>query len=482
MKPSLAENRKIMQRALPSEDILSFRFCTKSKIECELFFADGIVDKELMGTLVIRPLSQYEGKAEEKALFEALSFPELRCEKAEEALISAVLEGNPVLFADGVSSGFVLGTKKAPQRAVTEPQTELVTKGPRAGFIEDIKTNMGQIRLRFKTPNLRFETLQIGKQSNTSVSLCYLAGIAKEGVIEEVKRRILSADIDAVPDSSYVSRFLCPGRPSLFKQVNTTEKPDIFCARIAEGRVGILVDGSPVALTVPYLIIEEFQSPEDYFVNPYRATFLRILRIGVLLLAIFLPALYVAAQLFKMQLIPLSLLLTIASSIQGLPLSPSLEVFVTLMVLEILNEAAIRMPKYVGLALSVVGALVLGETAVNAGILSTPAVILIAFSGIGLYTVPELFETTSLLRLIALIVAGSIGIYGIVLFALFLVIYLVGEDRYGSPILAPFAPIVENDWKDSLVKFSMKKLKERPHSLGSANQTRLKEETDGTQR
>lgn len=476
MKISLAENRAALQKALPSEDILSFRFRTESGIECEIFYADGIVDKELMGTLVITPLLRYRGNAEEKALFETLAFPELKCVKSEQEVISAVLEGNPVLFADGVSSAFVLGAKKVPQRAVTEPQTELVVKGPRAGFIEELKTNMGQIRLRFKTPDLRFELLQIGKQSNTSVAVCYLSGIASKKVVQEVKKRISAAEIDAVPDSSYVSRFLCPGRPSLFKQVNTTEKPDIFCARIAEGRVGILVDGSPVALTVPYLIVEEFQSPEDYFVNPYRATFLRLLRIGVLLLAIFLPALYVAAQLFKMQLIPLSLLLTIASSIQGLPLSPSLEVFVTLMVLEILNEASIRMPKYVGLALSVVGALVLGETAVNAGILSTPAVILIAFSGIGLYTVPELIETTSLLRLITLIVAGSVGIYGIVLFALFLVLYLVGEERYGSPILAPFAPIVGNDLKDSLVKFSMKKLKERPRSLGSANRTRLKEE------
>ena len=260
------------------------------------------------------------------------------------------------------------------------------------------------------------------------------------------------------------------------KQVGTTEKPDIFCAKIAEGRVGILVDGSPIALTVPYLIVEDFQSSEDYYVPSYRATFTRLIRLFALIVAIYLPAFYVAAQIFKLQLFPIKLLLTIAGSIRDLPFSPSLEMLLVLIVLEILNEASIRMPKYVGMALSVVGALVLGETAVSAGFVSTPAIIIIAFSGIGLYAVPNLIEETSVIRLVMLLVAGSVGTYGIILATGFIIFYLVTTDTFGSPLVAPFSPVIGKDLKDSLVKYNLASLDTRPVSLGSKNKRRLRHE------
>lgn len=459
---------------MPSEDVLSFSFQTKNKIDCKLFYADGIVDKELMGLLVITPLTDYDGEITREEIMKVFAFPEVKTSDDFHSLVDEIMDGNPVLLVDGIATGFIVGTKKSPLRSISEPQTGIVTKGPRAGFIEDVKTNMGQVRLRFKTEKLRFLSLKVGRQSKTNLAICYLAGTADEKIVHEIEERLSSFEIDAIPDSSYIGRFLCQGQ-SLFKRVGTTEKPDVFCARLAEGRVGVLVDGSPVALTLPYLLLEDFQSAEDYFVNPFRASFTRLLRFFVVILAILLPALYVSAQLFKLQLIPLPLLLTIASSIQGLPLSPSLEIFLTLMVLELLTEASIRMPKYVGLALSVVGALILGDTAVNAGILSTPAVILIAFSGIALYTVPDLIETTSPLRLIALIVAGSFGTYGIVTSILFLLVALVGEEQYGSPLLAPFSPMKANDLKDSIVRFSLPSLDRRPRSIGSKNRIRFKE-------
>ncbi len=193
-----------------------------------------------------------------------------------------------------------------------------------------------------------------------------------------------------------------------------------------------------------------------------------------LFVGLFLPALYVSAQLFKTQLIPFRLLLKVASSISGLPLSPSIEMFLTLFVLEVLNEASIRMPKYVGLALSVVGALVLGDTAVKAGVISTPAIIIIAFSAICLYTTPDLVETTTTLRWIFLIVAGSLGPYGIVLVSAFIICYLVTEQSYGVPLLAPFAPLVKNDLYDSMVKANLQSLKNRPDSFKVKDKVRYK--------
>ena len=193
-----------------------------------------------------------------------------------------------------------------------------------------------------------------------------------------------------------------------------------------------------------------------------------------LLVGIFLPAFYVSAQLFKIQLIPYRLLLKISSSVSGLALSPSVEMFLTLFLLEVLIEASIRMPKYVGLAMSVVGALVLGDTAVQAGIISTPAIIIIAFSAICLFTTPDLVETTTTLRWILLIIGGSIGAFGIVLFSAFLICYLVSEQSYGVPLFAPFAPLIKNDLKDAMVKSNLYSLKNRPEVFNTKNKVRLK--------
>ena len=315
----------------------------------------------------------------------------------------------------------------------------------------------------------------MGKQSDTYVAVCFLEGITPQATVDAVKEKLQAIDMDIVADSSYLVHFLKDRNYSLAKQVGTTEKPDIFCAKIAEGRVGILVDGSPIALTVPYLLVEDFQASEDYFVPAARATFTRLLRIFALLVAIYLPAFYIAAQLFKLQLFPIKLLQTISGSIRDIPLSPSLEMLLVLLVLEVLNEASIRMPKYVGMALSVVGALVLGETAVNAGFVSTPAIIIIAFSGIGLYAVPNLIEQTSVVRLAMLLAAGSVGTYGILLLSAFLLFYLVTAESFGTPLLAPFSPVIPHDMRDSLVKYNMGSLKTRPKTLKSKNKRRMKD-------
>jgi spore germination protein KA len=301
-----------------------------------------------------------------------------------------------------------------------------------------------------------------------------LEGVVNEDIKARVVENLQRVKIDFTPDSSYISAFLAPRKHSIFHSVGKTEKPDIFAAKLCEGRVGILVDGSPIALTLPFLLAEDLQSSEDYFISPFMATIFRFLRFFALFVALLLPAFYVSAQIFKIQLLPLGLTLTIASSIRELPLSPSLEMFVVLFLLEVLKEASIRMPKYVGMSLSVVGALVLGETAVSAGFLSTPAIIIVAFSGICLYTVPNFVETGSILRWIFLIAAGSIGPFGIVLLIAFLLCYLLSADAFGAPLLAPFSPLVPRDLRDTVVKYDLFSLKTRPKVLDSDNKTRLR--------
>ena len=463
-----------LKRLLPAEDILTFAFQTQAGVAFTCVFVDAITDKELLGEQVVRPLLHYEGTLDAENVGKKLTSPELRQETSFELLAEEILAGNPVVLWEGADQGIIAGTKKVFVRAIAEPPTDVTIKGPREGFIEDVKINVSLVRRRLKTPELKVEMIKVGRRSQTFVAVCYLEGTTPQKLVDAVKEKLEKIDIDFIPDSSYLTHFLAARPNSLMKQVGTTEKPDIFCAKIAEGRVGLLVDGSPIALTAPYLLVEDFQASEDYYVPAARATFTRILRIFALIVAIYLPAIYIAAQLFKLQLFPLQLLLTISGSIRDIPLSPSLEMLLVLLVLEVLNEASIRMPKYVGMALSVVGALVLGETAVNAGFVSTPAIIIIAFSGIGLYAVPNLIEQTSVVRLAMLLVAGSVGTYGIILLTAFLILYIVTADSFGTPVLAPFSPVVPQDLRDSLVKYNLGSLPKRPIALKSKNRRRLK--------
>lgn len=478
---NLQENLKKLKKELPSEDILTYSFETQDGVAAAIIYADGIINKQLLGDLIARPLSQLNlkkdgGRYENTADFieKSALFPELKRAEDIPAACKEILDGNSVFLVDTSPICFVVGAKLLPNRAVMEPPTDVAVKGPREGFIEDIKTNMALVRKRLKTPDLRFETLRLGKRSDTAVTVCYLEGTCRKEVKEEIKAKLQAFALDVVPDSSYISAILSPRTHSLFHSLGTTEKPDVFTAKLAEGRVGVLVDGSPIALTAPYLLTETLQSSEDYFVSPFVATGFRFLRFIALLVALLLPAFYVAAQLFKMQLLPLGLMLTIAGSVREIPLSPSLELFVVLLLLETLKEASIRMPKYVGMSLSVVGALVLGETAVSAGFLSTPAIIIVAFSGICLYTVPNFVETGSILRWILLFVAGSIGPFGIVLTIAFLLYYLITADGFGAPLLAPFSPFTAHDLRDTVVKLNMQSLARRPRVLRSPNKTRYK--------
>lgn len=471
---TLEKNIKSVKDVLTSEDIIVFEFDSLGGKKFAAIYADGVADKQLLGELVAKPLRAVEKDASLDEVKKLLASPEVKDGVKIPDAIKEVSDGNAVLFVDGEKNFFIIGLKNPPGRTVAEPPTQVTVKGPREGFTEDIKTNLGLVRKRLKSEKLQVKMLKTGKRSDTAVALVYIDGVCPEGLPERIEKQIADNEIDVVPDSSYVAQFISKKPRSLFKRNGTSEKPDIFCAKVSEGRVGLIVDGSPIALTVPYMLTEDFQTGEDYYAMSYRSTILRILRIMALFVGLFLPAIYVSSQLFKIQLIPFKLLLKISSSIAGLPLSPSVEMFLVLFVLEVLNEASIRMPKYVALALSVVGALVLGDTAVQAGIISTPAIIIIAFSAICLYLTPDLAETTTTLRWIYLIIAGSIGPFGIVLFSAFLVCYLVSEQSYGVPLLAPFAPLIKNDLYDSMVKANMYALKNRPETFKVKDKVRFK--------
>ncbi len=472
---SIQKNLKELKQNLTSDDItfLDLKAGEKSAV---LIFINDLVDKDMLGELILRPLSKQENFLSEKELFDVFLSPEKKELFDFENLYSDLLLGNAILLYQDSSTAMSFGLKHFEKRAITEPPTSTVIKGPREGFVESLPVNISMMRRKLKSKDLIFENMTVGKYSATSISICYVKGVADKKLVEKVKKRINTIKIDAVLDSSYISKFLCEHRFSMFKQIGNTEKPDILAGKILEGRVAIFVDGSPIALTVPYLLIEDFQSASDYYNSSYSAIVARYIRVFSVALSLFLPALYVSAELFHLQLIPLSFLLTIVNSIKGIPLSPSYEMFFTLLIFEILNEASVRMPKYVGMVVSIVGGLVLGETAVNAGIISAPALMIVALSGICLYTVPELEQIFSILRILLLLIAGTLGLYGILVFIALLTVYLITFESYSTPLCAPFSPLVIKDMKDGLYKGFLQELDKRPISLKNKNKIRIKEE------
>ena len=475
MKLSLSatEVKERLKKYLNSDDIIFSEHKIGGR---KIFFAfvDSLTDKNLLSLGVIEPLKSQKRCPSAQKLAETLSVANCKILPTEEDCITEILAGKTVMIIDRSPAALSIDLTKFESRSVSEPPTSTVVKGPREGFTESLRVNVSLLRRRIKSSSLKIENFKIGKYSQTDVAVCFIDSIADDDIVEKIKERLKSISIDGIPDSSYVAKLICDRKTSIFKQTGGTEKPDVLSAKLLEGRVGIIVDGSPIVITAPYVLLEDFQASEDYYQNNYRSNMARVLRLVSLIIAVLLPAAFVSAQLFHLQVIPLNFLLTIVNSIKGIPLSPSYEMFFTLLIFEILNEASVRMPKYVGMALSIVGALVLGDTAVRAGIVSTPTILIMALSGICLYTVPELVDSMSFLRLLYLLVAGSTGAYGIVLLTVFLAFYLCSAENFDTPFLAPFAPMVKEDFKDGFYMTFIPNMLNRPLSLKPKNKVRMK--------
>ena len=428
-----------------------------------LFYMLGMSDNQMIADFIIKPCVEHKGQEITPKVFmeEVLFWGEVEKSIDLDEAVEKLTQGHSILFFPDSKEFLYMATDKIKERSLGEPPTSSVLQGPRQGFVENFKTNIGLIKKILATPHLKSESLKVGKYTKTNVSILYLDGICDKGLVQKVKEKIKKIDIDGVIDSFYISSFLEEHPESFFKQIGNAEKPDIVCAKLLEGRLAIVVDGSPMVLTLPYMLFEDFQKSGDYYNSSLRATMLRWLRLFSLVITVALPGMYVAVQLYHYKVFPLTFLITIVNSTQGIPLSPFAEILFVLILFEILYEASLRMPKYLGMAMSIVGALILGDTAVQAGIISPPAVMIVALSGITLYTLPEQVSVLSILRLAYTVAGGILGFYGIIIFTLYFIVYFNDFDNYGVPYLAPFAPKVKSDYKDALIKSSILDMKTR---------------------
>lgn len=471
------KNKKLVLSALKNNsDVKTREILIFGQTKAALIFLDGLAKSQNVVNFVLRPLTLLKEKPEGDAR-EALKNEICDCSAAEVSevaeIVSGVMSGDTCLLVDGVASAIMCDTRGYNTRGIAEPPSNGSLRGPREGFIEDMKQNLIMLRRKIRCPEFKSDILTSGRRTQTNISVCYIDGVADPDVVKRVKNKIDAIDIDGVLDSSYVARFLEDRRGSLFPQVGRSEKPDAVASKLLEGRVAIIVDGSPLVLTVPFMIIEELHALDDYYEKPVVASIGRILRFLALAFALILPGLYVCLQKYNYQVMPVKFLMTVLNSTNNIPLSPLLEMLVVIFLFDMLQEANVRMPRTAGLALNVVGALVLGDAGIKAGLISAPAVLIGALNGIGLYAVPDELKLFSMLRWVFTLVAGLFGIFGMMLSVLFFVTYLNGMDSYGTPYLAPYAPRVKNDLQDGFLKTDLLRIKRRPDSIPHKDKIRL---------
>ncbi len=450
-------------------------FCTRQVncgIQLQIAFLDSMCDSAKISNFLLQPLCL--GKSiscldEAKNTLNAGAIVQTPSNFFD--VVEFALNGHTIVF-DQWQNCIAVDTRTTLSRAVIEPPTSMVMKGPREGFVEDAKCNLTLIRKRLKTPDLKVTTVKVGKYTNTMVLVCYVKSIANDKIVNNVISQVQSVDIDGVLDSSYLARYLDKNKTALFRRVGMTEKPDVAVGKMLEGRVAVIVDGSPMVLTLPYLYIEDLQSPGDYYEDHAMTTLNRVLRFVSVLASVLLPSLYVCLQMYNYQIIPLKFLITILNATQAIPFSPLTEMILVIVIFDILREANLRMPSAVGISLSLVGAIVLGDAAVKAGLIGAPAVMIGALSGIGLFTMPDNTLILSLLRLVITFVAGIMGIFGVLLSMMVILIYLCSMQNYNTPFLAPFAPIVDNDKQDAVQINRLKDMKNRPQSIPNKNKRR----------
>lgn len=451
------------------DDMLRIRTINIAGTEhrCGLVFMDGMVSGDFISSSIIRPI--FSASADEN--FEAsprfLRDKILYAGEIEESenaadMLRAILTGDTVIITDGSAAALLADTKGWRTRGIDEPANERILQGPREGFDEAGLLNIAMIKRKLVTPDLCVETLRIGRRSDTMVFVCYLGSLAKKKTVREVRRRIEKIDIDGVLDTNYISELIRDHKGSLLKTTGTTERPDIVAARLLEGRIAVVVDGTPVVLTIPYLFSENFQSDEDYYLNFLVGSIGRVLRFLCFFAAFSVPAVFVALSAFHLQLLPTHFALSIIRLRSGVPMSSAAECLLLIFAFEILKEAGARSPENLGTALSIVGGLVVGQSAVEARIISAPMLIAVALGSICGLMVPRLKGVVFYLRIACVLASSVLGLYGYLAVCTVFLIRVLNLSSLGEDYTVSLKKPIFKNLKDTVIRASWTSMIRRP--------------------
>ncbi|WP_091000506.1 spore germination protein [Paenibacillus sp. OK003] len=456
-----------------------------------VMYIDGLVDQQLIDQHLITPLmirgvpelqqGSFLHPADIHQIKNYLSNQLLPVSQIQETeslqeLALAVLGGKNALLVDSMQGALLIGTPKGISRNVEEPLSEALLRGPRIGFTEHLSDNTGILRRFGSNQSLFIQKFEVGTRIKKDLAIAYIEDIADPELVAEVQRRIEGMDMDVMLESGYVEQLIEDDELSPFQQIQNTERPDRVISGMLEGRVAILLDGTPFALIVPATFSMLLQSPEDYYERWIPGTFLRMLRFLAAMIALFAPALYISFISFHPGLIPTKLALTIIETRKGVPFPSIIEALIMETAIEILREAGIRLPKPIGPAMGIVGGLIIGDAAVQAGIVSPFLVIVVAVTAISSFSIPTYSAgiTLRILRFTGMFSAAALGLFGVIMFFLFICSHLVRLKSFGVPYVSPVVPYSLSEWKDFLIRAPLKVMRRRPRMMNPTDPDRKK--------
>ncbi len=457
---SLDKNVDTIKTLFQDVDIFRFKYITNnhdSRLNYCIVYCDSVVDNAIINDSIIKPLMLSSVPVMNENSVDTVMNQIVQINDAEKAdrlsdIVESITYGDTVLFIDGAPEAIVFNTKGFKTRAITEPENERLLTGPREGFTESLMMNLSMIRRKILSSELKMKFRTLGRRTRTRACICYMDGIVNREVLAELNRRLDKIDIDAVFDTNYITELIRDARMSPFRTIGYTERPDVVVGKLLEGRIAILLDGTPEVLTVPYLFIENFQSSEDYYLSFFYSSFSRALRIFGFLLTIAIPGLYIAIVAFDQEMMPLQLFINIAAERASVPLPASLEAFIMIIVFDILRETGVRMPTNIGQALSIVGALVIGQAAVEAKLVASPMIIVVAMTGITSLLVPKMNAPVIYMRMLLLLLSSVFGFFGFVLGAAGILIHVINLRSMGIPQASLSGKLQFQDIKDTFIR------------------------------
>ncbi|MCG7337013.1 spore germination protein [Sporosarcina sp. ACRSM] len=428
-----------------------------------LFYIDNLVDNQTLKQHVLKELLKYPFQSPQYML-SFLSIPQVKLEGETGKAVRAMMDGTVLIHVEGYTQVVLANIPTTESRALSAPEMESQVIGAQVAFNESLSTNISLIRRYIKNPNLCNENLEVGKQTKTSIAMIFIKGVASEEMVNTLRQRITDLETDSALDSSILEQMIDDNSLSIFPQMLLTERPDKLCAELLNGKLGLIVDGSSLAIVCPHTFLEFFQSQEDQNLRWQIATFVRLLRFSAVVLSVFLTPMYVAALTYHYEVIPQTLVVPLSESRALVPFPPLFEALLLEMIIELLREAGVRLPSKVGQTIGIVGGIVIGTAAVQAGITSNILIIIIALGALSSFTTPSYMmgNVIRLIRFPLILVAGLWGFYGIMLGFCCIMIELLRQSSLGSPYTAPFYPPRLIDWRDSLVRLPLPFTFKRP--------------------
>ncbi len=479
LSPVLSENRHMLQTVFSGDGTFICRDFSSEKpglATCFAVYFDGLVKNEIIYESVIRPVIEADipvTTAEMLAQRVIVNVDTEIITSAKECF-DAMQMGDAVIFLEHCSQAVVASTKGFPVRTPQEPTAEKALLGPREGFTESVMMNVAMIHRKLKTVDFHAEPMSFGTRTQCKGFLCYLGSIVRPELLDEVKHRLSKIKIDGVLDANYIVEQISDQPWSLFRTVGVTERPDVVAGGLLEGRIALVLDGTPVVLEMPYIFSETFQVAEDYYQNFWFASIGRLLRVVCYFLSITVPGIFVSLVSFHQELLPTDLALSVTQARVGVPFPIAVECFLMIVVFEILREASQRLPDSIAQALSIVGAIVIGDAAVSARFIGSTTLIIVAFAGITGLISPRLENSVIVLRFFILILGSVLGLYGVLFGCLSIILHLMSVKSFGVSYLSYCFSTRVQDQKDILIRAPWWLMRTRP-AFFSRDQIRRKE-------